>query len=413
MESYLTEFGNLLLRWLHVIAAIAWIGESIYFVMLDNSLTKPNEEKDSRYDLIGEMSSVHGGGFYHNQKYLTHPPFPLDEKLHWSFWKSYTTWLSGFALFCLLYLSNASVYLVNPASPWAWAAVLTPGEAGVAALALLIVGWLLYDELCRRISPEMQRDGLLSIAVAILMSGVAYFSSHVFQGRAAFLLTGAVMATCMSANVFFWIIPGQRRMVKALNSGEQPNPLDGKRGKQRSVHNTYFTLPVVFLMISNHYAFAYSNEASWFIMTLFILSGALIRQYFVLRHQGQNMLTLPAASGILLFVIGMIAAPTDIKTVPTETRSSNSNDNKSLPATSNNIHMVSRILQERCVSCHSARPTQVGFSAAPAGILLDNDQDIQRHHIKIKQVVASKYMPLANLTKMSDEERLQISQWLP
>jgi uncharacterized membrane protein len=222
----------------------------------------------------------------------------------------------------------------------------------------------------------MQRDGLLSLAIAIMMSGVAYFSSHVFQGRAAFLLTGAVMATCMSANVFFWIIPGQRRMVKALNSGEPPNPLDGKR-KTTIRTNTYFTLPVVFLMISNHYAFSYSNEASWFIMTLFILAGALIRQYFVLRHQGQNMLTLPAASGILLLVIGMIAAPTDTKAVPEEIKSSNYNDNKSLPSTSNDIHNISHILQERCASCHAARPTQVGFSAAPAGILLDNDQDIQ------------------------------------
>jgi uncharacterized membrane protein len=139
MESYLMEFCNLLLRWLHVIAAIAWIGESIYFVMLDNSLTKPNGEKDSRYDLIGEMSSVHGGGFYHNQKYLTQPPFPLDEKLHWSFWKSYTTWLSGFALFCLLYLSNASVYLVNPTSPWAWAAVLTPERQVLLRLLCLLL----------------------------------------------------------------------------------------------------------------------------------------------------------------------------------------------------------------------------------------------------------------------------------
>jgi uncharacterized membrane protein len=157
----------------------------------------------------------------------------------------------------------------------------------------------------------MQRDGLLSLAVALMMTGVAYFSSHVFQGRAAFLLTGAVMATCMSANVYFWIIPGQRRMVAALQAEGSPNPLDGKRGKQRSVHNTYFTLPVVFLMISNHYAFAYSKETAWFIMVLFILTGALIRQYFVLRHRGQNVLTLPAASGILLLIIAMVAAPED------------------------------------------------------------------------------------------------------
>jgi uncharacterized membrane protein len=412
MESYLLEFGNLLLRWLHVIAAIAWIGESIYFVMLDNSLTSPQEKQDQRYDLLGEMSSVHGGGFYHNQKYLSRPPFPLDDKLHWSFWKSYTTWLSGFFLFCLLYLSNASIYLVNPASPWAWAAVLTPIEAGIAAVALLIFGWLIYDELCRRISPEMQRDGLLSVAVALMMTGVAYFTSHIFQGRAAFLLTGAVMATCMSANVFFWIIPGQRRMVAALKTEELPNPLDGKRGKQRSVHNTYFTLPVVFLMISNHYAFAYSNDTAWFIMTLFILAGALIRQYFVLRHRGHNILTLPAASGILLLVIAMIAAPSSTQPTQEGKKSTTGSISSTMPV-SNDMQAVTNILHERCIACHAAKPTQAGFTAPPAGIRLDNDLDIRLHHVKIKQVVASKYMPLANLTKMSDEERLLISQWKP
>lgn len=412
MESYLLEFGNLLLRWLHVIAAIAWIGESIYFVMLDNSLTSPQGKQDQRYDLLGEMSSVHGGGFYHNQKYLSRPPFPLDDKLHWSFWKSYTTWLSGFFLFCLLYLGNASIYLVNPASPWAWAAVLTPTEASIAAVALLIFGWLIYDELCRRISPEMQRDGLLSVAVALMMTGVAYFSSHVFQGRAAFLLTGAVMATCMSANVFFWIIPGQRRMVAALQAEESPNPLDGKRGKQRSVHNTYFTLPVVFLMISNHYAFAYSNDTAWFIMTLFILAGALIRQYFVLRHRGHNILTLPAASGILLLIIAMIAAPSSTPTAQ-EGKKPTTGSISSTMSTSNDMQAVTNILHERCAACHAAKPSQAGFTAPPAGIRLDNDLDIRLHHIKIKQAVASKYMPLANLTKMSDEERLLISQWQP
>ena len=412
MESYLMEFGNLLLRWLHVIAAIAWIGESIYFVMLDNSLTRPQGEPDQRYDLLGEMSSVHGGGFYHNQKYLTRPPFPLNDKLHWSFWKSYTTWLSGFALFCLLYLTSASVYLANPASPWAWAAALTPVEVGIAAVALLIIGWLVYDELCRRISPEMQRDGLLSLAVALMMTGVAYFSSHVFQGRAAFLLTGAVMATCMSANVFFWIIPGQRRMVAALQAGESPNPLDGKRGKQRSVHNTYFTLPVVFLMISNHYAFAYSNDTAWFIMVLFILTGALVRQYFVLRHRGQNVLTLPAASSILLLVIAMIAAPSDKSATQTKLEMGTDKVGATMASTSD-MRTVATILQERCTACHAAKPTQAGFTAPPAGIRLDNDQDIRLHHIKIKQAVASKYMPLANLTKMNDEERQLISQWQP
>ena len=267
MQAYIIEFVNLLLRWLHVIAAIAWIGESIYFVMLDNGLRTPKAAEDREKGIFGEMWAVHGGGFYHNQKYAT-APAKLPNDLHWSFWKAYTTWLSGFALFVILYMVNPGFYLVNPDSNWAWAANLTGWQANLLALGFLLGGWVVYNELCKRISPNMERDGLLSIAVAVMMVVVAYLSTQMFTGRAAFLLTGAVMATAMSANVFFWIIPGQRRMVKAMKAGEAPNPLDGKRGKQRSVHNTYFTLPVVLLMVSNHYSFIYAHELSWVVMVL-------------------------------------------------------------------------------------------------------------------------------------------------
>ncbi|HSP32416.1 MAG TPA: urate hydroxylase PuuD, partial [Halomonas sp.] len=299
MQAYLIDFVNLLLRWLHVIAAIAWIGESIYFVMLDNSLRSPKATEDREKGVFGEMWSVHGGGFYHNQKYAT-APAKLPNDLHWSFWKAYTTWLSGFALFVILYMVNPGFYLVNPNSDWQWAANLTGWQANILALAFLLGGWVVYNELCKRISPNMERDGLLSVAVAVMMVVVAYLSTQMFTGRAAFLLTGAVMATAMSANVFFWIIPGQRRMVKAMKAGDAPNPLDGKRGKQRSVHNTYFTLPVVLLMVSNHYSFIYSHELAWVVMVLFIFAGALIRQFFVLMHAGKTQPAYPA------FGVGLI-----------------------------------------------------------------------------------------------------------
>src|SRR5690554_5633007 len=308
MQAYLLDFGNFMLRWLHVIAAIAWIGESIYFVMLDNSLRKPKAAEDRDKGVFGEMWAVHGGGFYHNQKYAT-APARLPDDLHWSFWKSYTTWLSGFALFVLLYMANPSFYLVNPNASWEWAATMSGWQANVLALLFLVGGWVVYNELCKRISPDMTRDGLLSIAVAVMMVVVAWLSTQLFAGRAAFLITGAVMATAMSANVFFWIIPGQRRMVNVLKAGQQPNPLDGKRGKQRSVHNTYFTLPVVLLMLSNHYSFIYSGPNSWIILSLFIFAGAAIRQYFVLRHSGQNKLAYPIVGVALLVVIGFLAAP--------------------------------------------------------------------------------------------------------
>ncbi len=427
MEAFLSEFGNLLLRWLHVIAAIAWIGESIYFVMLDNSLRPPRNPMQSKAGVSGEMWAVHGGGFYHNQKYLVSPP-DLPEDLHWSFWKAYSTWLSGFALFAIMYLLKPSFYLVNPSSPWAWAASLTGLQASALAVAFLVAGWVAYDQLCRRISPNMEHDGRLSVAVGIMMVLVSWLSMQMFQGRAAFLLTGAVMATAMSANVFFWIIPGQRRMVKALKAGVTPNPLDGKRGKQRSVHNTYFTLPVVLLMLSNHYSFTYTSPYAWQIMSLFIFSGALIRQYFVLRHSGKNQLGYPAAGIVLLAVAAWLMAPTATPTA-TPVAASSVVATTAAPSASNGATAelgaaagtttgqteaqtpVQTIIAARCVQCHSAKPTLGGFAAAPAGVHLESPSDIQRHVDQIKQTVASRYMPLGNMTGMTDAERAAIAAW--
>lgn len=405
MYAYFLEYANLLLRWLHVIAAVAWIGESIYFVMLDNSLRPPKNEDAKKRGVFGEMWAVHGGGFYHNQKYLTNPA-ELPDDLHWSFWKAYTTWLSGFALFALLYLAKPEFLLVNPNSPWEWAANLTGPQVNVLAVGFLVVGWFVYDALCRLISPNMEKDGLLSIAVAIMMVGVAYLTSHVFSGRAAFLITGAVMATSMSANVFFWIIPGQRRMVKALKAGQTPNPLDGKRGKQRSVHNTYFTLPVLLLMLSNHYSFTYNHPNAWIIMVLFIFAGALIRQYFVLRHAGINNLAYPAAGVGLLLLVGWIAAPTS---APPAVAANTTAVTESAPV---DLMRIQAIMEARCIQCHAVKPdTKFGFPAAPAGMLLDSERDVLIHADDIKKVVANNYMPLANLTQMTDQEREDIRVW--
>jgi len=398
MQAYIIDFVNLLLRWLHVIAAIAWIGESIYFVMLDNSLRKPKAEDDREKGVFGEMWSVHGGGFYHNQKYAT-APAKLPNDLHWSFWKAYTTWLSGFALFVILYMVNPGFYLVNPNSDWQWAANLTGWQANLLALAFLLGGWLVYNELCKRISPNMERDGLLSVAVAVMMIVVAYLSTQMFTGRAAFLLTGAVMATAMSANVFFWIIPGQRRMVKAMKAGEAPNPLDGKRGKQRSVHNTYFTLPVVLLMVSNHYSFIYSHELAWVVMVLFIFAGALIRQFFVLMHAGNTQPAYPAFGVGLILLAFWVAAPT---------ASMSSGDTG---AERPDQAQITGLIEQHCVQCHARNPEHAGFSAPPAGFALDSWDEILGHKAQIQQVVASRYMPLGNMTNMSDEERDIIAAW--
>ncbi|HSH56586.1 MAG TPA: urate hydroxylase PuuD [Halomonas sp.] len=399
MQAYLLDFGNFMLRWLHVIAAIAWIGESIYFVMLDNGLRTPKAVEDRDKGVFGEMWAVHGGGFYHNQKYAT-APAKLPEDLHWSFWKSYTTWLSGFALFVLLYMAKPSFYLVNANASWEWAANMSGWQANTVALLFLLGGWVVYNELCKRISPNMTRDGVLSVAVAVMMVVVSYLSVQIFSGRAAFLLTGAVMATAMSANVFFWIIPGQRRMVKAMKAGEAPNPLDGKRGKQRSVHNTYFTLPVVLLMISNHYSFAYSHEHAWVIMSLFIFGGALIRQFFVLMHAGRIQPAYPVAGTALIAVAFWIAMPNIA-----------ANSGQAQASASVSFAEVQPIIESRCVSCHAGEPSQPGFNAPPAGLAYDTRKQILQQMHRIQEVVASGYMPLGNMTGITEEERATIAAW--
>ena len=275
-HGFWMESAELLVRWLHVIAAIAWIGESFYFVALDNQL-RPPKPGTAPAGVMGESWSVHGGGFYNKQKYLVSPA-QMPEVLHWSKWKSYTTWLSGFGLFSVLYLSQPKVFLVDPS-----VSGISAGMASGLAVGILFGGWIVYDLICRAAGLH---DGVVGFLVALLVLAIDFTTTHLFSGRAAFILTGATMATIMSANVFFVIIPGQKKMVAALSKGEVPDPIYGKRGKQRSVHNTYFTLPVVFAMLSNHYASTYSLPESWMILALWMIAGALIRQFFVLHHQG-------------------------------------------------------------------------------------------------------------------------------
>src|SRR5574343_421914 len=279
MEAYLLDWANLLLRWLHVITAIAWIGSSFYFVFLDNILLKPTSPDLLEKGVDGAMWAVHGGGFYNPQKYMVAPK-KIHTKLHWFYWESYSTWLSGFALFTVLYLWNAGTFLIDK-SLMDWA----PAIAGFAAVGFLVAFWFVYDTVCRvfgfKKNGELIVAGLMIVVVAL----ASWLANQLFAGRAAFLLVGAMIATAMSANVFFWIIPGQRKVVAALRAGQPVDPIHGKRGKQRSVHNTYFTLPVLFAMLSNHYSWAYSHSHNWLVLVLIMLAGALIRQFFVARHK--------------------------------------------------------------------------------------------------------------------------------
>ncbi|VVE44093.1 membrane protein [Pandoraea communis] len=394
MEAFITDWVNLLLRWLHVVAAIAWIGESFYFVMLDNGLKPPKAAEDRQKGVFGEMWSVHGGGFYHAQKYLNSPP-QMPEDLHWSKWKSYTTWLSGFALFCVLYLLQPQTYLIDKN-----VMDLQPGQAVGLAVAFLIGGWFVYDFLCRMLG---KNERVLGIGVALFVVAATYATTHIFAGRAAFLIVGAMMATSMSANVFFWIIPGQRKSVDALSKGEVPNPIWGKLGKQRSVHNTYFTLPVVFIMISNHYAFTYSNPYSWVILTIIMAAGAMIRQFFVLRHSGKNLYALPVVGAALLAGVAVFAAPR-----PAPAPAAGVHGEAAAPAVK--LSEIQPILTQRCATCHSAKPTMMG--SAPAGVMFDTPAEISQNAQRIyQQAVALKSMPLGNVTQMTDDERQKIAAW--
>lgn len=392
-----------LLRWLHVVAAIAWIGESFYFVALDRGLKAPKRPQPG---LAGEGWSVHGGGFYHKQKYLP-APAQLPEELHWSKWKSYTTWLSGFALLSIVYLASPQVWLIDPR-----VAALSPVTAVVCALALLLGAWIVYDLMCKAVG---FRDRLLGVLVGALVLALCLIATQLFAGRAAFLLVGAALATIMSANVFFVIIPGQKRMVAALERGEAPNPLDGARGKQRSVHNTYFTLPVVFAMLGTHYAAAWSHPHSGLILALFMAAAAAIRQFFVLWHSGQRAWWLPALGTALLAVTfaWLMPKPAPVASAPASgTEASISADvspdaEPELPA---DTATVRQVLAQRCGACHAAQPSLLGFPAK--GLVFDTDEQIEAHAAAIHQQVATlRIMPPGNMTEMTDAERELVARW--
>jgi uncharacterized membrane protein len=390
METYIFDWLNLGVRWLHFIAGIAWIGSSLYFVMLDNSLKAPKKEADRLRGVHGELWAVHGGGFYQSQKFLTGPKGePLSEDLHWSKWEAYTTWLSGMALLAIIYWWGANAYLIDRS-------VLDLSVPAAIALSAgsLVVGWFVYDLLCKSIASEMT----LALVVYALVVAAAFGYSHVFGARAAYIHVGALMGTIMVWNVFFHIIPGQKKMVAEIRAGKEPDPRPGIVGKQRSVHNTYFTLPVLFIMISNHYPMTYGNRYGWIVLAVFILAGALIRQFFVLRHQGKVVWALPAAGGLLLLGLAVALAPAG------KTASAGAGVS---------FASVQQIVNQRCVTCHAEKPTFEGFQQPPAGVMLDTPERIQAAAPRIQQQsVTTQAMPIANLTRMTAEERALVGKWV-
>jgi uncharacterized membrane protein len=390
METYLLDWANLLLRLLHVIVAIAWIGSSFYFVFLDSSLTPPEDEQLKKDGVSGELWALHGGGFYHPVKFAVSPP-KLPEHLHWFYWESYSTWLSGFALFLISYIWSPSVYLIDPkVMDW------SPAAAISTALAFLVVFWLLYDAICRTLGQTKNGDAKVGALVLVLVCVAAWLATQLFAGRAAFLLVGAMIATAMSANVFFWIIPGQRTVVADLKAGRPVDPIHGQRGKQRSVHNTYFTLPVVFSMLSNHYSFTYTHAYNWLILIGMMLAGAAIRQFFVMRHGhklGRNPHPWPYAAVGVAVLIALIVwlKPAPVQAV-------------AVPATVG-YAQLKPVIEQRCVMCH-------GEALQSKNVRLDTPDALKLHAQAVyQQAVVTRLMPMNNATGLTEEERALIGQW--
>jgi len=388
MEAYVIDWLNLFVRWLHFIAGIAWIGSSFYFIWLDDHLEAPKDAADDEKGVGGELWSVHGGGFYHAQKYRVAPRV-IPETLHWFKWEAYTTWLSGIFLLILVYWYGAEVYLIDPAI-----AELSPLAAIAIAAAVIVAGWLIYDLLCK--SPLGQHETAIGGVLLVLVSVLAWGLCQVYGGRGAYIHFGVVLGTIMVANVFFVIIPGQREMVAAAERGETPDPGPGIRAKQRSVHNTYFTLPVLFTMTSNHYAMTYSHEYNWAILIAISLAGALIRVYFVARHKGNASLLPIIIAAILLVGVAVLIAPK---------ASAGSGEAVAFADVRNIVH-------QRCTSCHSGAPTHPAFPAAPGGVVLDTDEQIVAEAQRIyQQTVVTRVMPIGNLTGISEDERDRLDRW--
>jgi len=388
MEAYIADWLNLLARWVHFVTGIAWIGSSFYFIWLDNSLEAPKSAADDAQGVGGELWSVHGGSFYQAQKYRV-APRKLPETLHWFKWEAYATWISGMFLLALVYWYGAEVYLIDPA-----VSDIAPFPAVGIAFGVLVAGWIVYDLLCR--SRLGRNENVFAAILLLVVSLLAWGLCQVFSGRGAYIHFGAVLGTIMVANVFFVIIPGQRRMVDAFARGEAPDADDGLRAKQRSVHNTYFTLPVLFVMTSNHYAITYNHSYNWLILVAFTLAGALIRVFFVSRHRGKTSSWPIAVASLILLAVAAAIAPRSRAGVSMAV----------------SLDMIRPVIESRCTICHSDSPSHIAFPAAPSGVVFDTGEQIVADAERIhQQTVVLKSMPIGNLTSMSDEERALIDAW--
>ncbi len=388
MDPYIAEWLNLILRFLHLITGIAWIGASFYFVWLDNHLQPPPQWKADK-GIKGDLWAIHGGGFYEVAKYQLAPE-KMPTTLHWFKWEAYTTWLTGFALLIVMYYVGAESYLIDPRI-----ADITQIQAIIIGLSVIFGSWLVYEVMCT--TKLADHSIVFALVLFILGAGLAYGLTQVFSARGAYIHMGAVIGTIMAGNVFRGIMPAQRALVAAVEKGETPDPEYGRKAKVRSTFNTYTTLPLLFIMISNHYPITYNHLFSWIILLVIILITAAARHYFILSHFGKQRPMILVGASLATIALAIVIAPKSVES----------------DAVANiKINTVEHIVQQRCVSCHSVTPTDDIFKVAPAGVLLDSQQQIKQWAPRIKaRVIDAKDMPLLNKTNMTDMERAQLASW--
>ena len=388
MGAHVHEWLNLIVRWAHVLFGIAWIGASFYFIFLENSL---NRSEGLRPDIAGNLWAIHGGGFYYVEKYKV-APSQLPKTLHWFKYEAYFTWLTGFLLLVIVYYTNAKAYLINES-----VRMLSVSQAIAISLGTLIGSWFLYDLLCKSVLKNYKK--LFAATAFLILVILSYFLSHVFDGRAAFIHVGALLGTIMVGNVFFIIIPSQKALVKAAIEGKALDENLGKNAGLRSLHNNYITLPVIFIMISNHFPSTFGGAYNWAILTGISLAGAGARHFINLHEKGKNLNWLIPAVGIALISLMIVTAPQKPKSA------------KDLPPVG--YSTVQAIFQQRCITCHSSHPSDETQLTAPNGVMYDSPEQIKKMADKILiRAVQTKTMPQGNKTNMTDRERELIGIWI-
>ncbi|WP_077286693.1 urate hydroxylase PuuD [Cognaticolwellia aestuarii] len=392
MDPYLNEWLNLVIRFAHLITGIAWIGASFYFVWLDNHLQKPPQEKADK-GIGGDLWAIHGGGFYEVAKYKLAPP-KIPSTLHWFKWEAYTTWITGFLLLSLMFYVGAETYLIDKR-----VADLTQLQAIVLGMGSIVVGVGIYETLVRT---KLRNHGIiLGIILLLVATGLAYGLTQIFSARGAYMHMGAIIGTIMAGNVFFGIMPSQRALVNAVKAGTAPDPAYGLNAKVRSTHNTYTTLPILFIMISNHYPMTFNHSANWLVLMAIILITAAVRQYFVLRHFGQQKPLILVASVLATIVLAFAIAPRSVELTPMQQQQVVTDT------------QVKQIIAQRCGSCHSETPSDAIFTIAPAGLVFSNISSIKQWGPRIKaRVIDARDMPFMNKTGMTEQERSQLASWL-